>query len=105
MEEVNGIPMSTKEHRPEKLSTDYAGIQSSDAKPATSETEQEDEKQYPSLSKVIPVMAAVYLSLFLIALVSLTDNIPSKAAESHQNFRIEPSSPLRFRELLTSFTP
>lgn len=104
MEEVNSVPMSSKNHDHEKLPTDDAATQYSDAKPATSEVEPEDEKQYPGLGKVIPILAAIYLSLFLISLVDPFDNIPRKVAKTYQNFRIAPSSPPPSRELLTNFT-
>lgn len=83
IEETNIFSMSTKNSDPENLSTKDATTQSLKAKPAPTETGL-DEKQYPSLRKVIPVMAALYLSLFLISLVRPADHRPSEAAATYK---------------------
>ena len=70
MEEVNIAPKNTTKSDLEKLSVEDAGSQSIEATPAPTESK-DDEKQYPKRRKVIPIMAACYLSLFLIALVSI----------------------------------
>ena len=69
MEEVNIAPKNTTKSDLEKLSVEDAGSQSIEATPAPTESK-DDEKQYPKRRKVIPIMAACYLSLFLVALVS-----------------------------------
>jgi hypothetical protein len=83
MEEANIFSMNTRNSDSEKLSTQDAATRSLEAKPAPTETEL-DEKQYPKLRKVIPVMAGLYLSLFLISLVSFADHRPSKAKATNQ---------------------
>ncbi|KAI9744720.1 MAG: hypothetical protein M1818_001645 [Claussenomyces sp. TS43310] len=43
--------------------------------PVAAADEEEEGKEYPSVAKVIPVMFALYLTLFLISLVSLTSSV------------------------------
>ena len=99
--------MNEKQDFSDAASRDDRGQSGIDHSTATSTADPKDEndyRNYPPRKVVVPAVAAIYLTIFLIALVS--DTLPNKtSSKPNTTFRIEPFLELPSRPLRTNSTP